>query len=48
MSILDVSVKSEDDYAFAAILLLDRIVRQGFANPRNVSNASGIDSIIIS
>ncbi|KAK9474029.1 sister chromatid cohesion C-terminus-domain-containing protein [Dipodascopsis tothii] len=35
MAIIDITLRSEDDYAFAAILLLDRIVRQGFANPRN-------------
>ncbi|KAK9240517.1 sister chromatid cohesion C-terminus-domain-containing protein [Lipomyces kononenkoae] len=33
--ILAIALSSEDDHAFSAILLVEKIVRQGYANPRN-------------
>ncbi|KAK9455297.1 sister chromatid cohesion C-terminus-domain-containing protein [Dipodascopsis uninucleata] len=34
-NILSIALGSEDEYAFAAILLLEKIVRQGYPNPRS-------------
>ncbi|KAK9322636.1 sister chromatid cohesion C-terminus-domain-containing protein [Lipomyces orientalis] len=33
--IFAIALGSEDEYAFSAILLVEKIVRQGYANPRN-------------
>ncbi|KAK9364794.1 sister chromatid cohesion C-terminus-domain-containing protein [Lipomyces kononenkoae] len=33
--ILAIALTSEDDHAFSAIILVEKIVRQGYANPRN-------------
>ncbi|KAK9466371.1 sister chromatid cohesion C-terminus-domain-containing protein [Lipomyces arxii] len=34
-SILEITLASEDGYALSAVLLLEKVVRQGYPNPRN-------------
>jgi hypothetical protein len=45
--ILAIALGSEDERAFSAIILVERIVRQGYANPRNVSKFTDKNVLII-